>query len=171
MSTSSRRSSFVTQRGPSSAWAFWLIAALSFGGVATALVSQHVYRMEPCAWCVLQRLIFVVIGAFALVGVAWRRDIGARLASAAVLLLSLAGIGSALWQHMVASKSASCNLTLADRIVSMSGLDKLLPGVFEVRASCADAAVSVFGMSYALWAAALFVLCGIVAIRTLRQAR
>ena len=44
----------------------------SFGAVGAALVSQHVFDMQPCPWCVLQRLIFVAIGAFAVLGLVWR---------------------------------------------------------------------------------------------------
>jgi disulfide bond formation protein DsbB len=97
--------------------------------------------MEPCPWCVLQRLIFVAIGAFAVLGLVWRGAAGGRVAGTFALLLAVAGIAAALWQHFVAAKSASCNLTLADRIVGATRLDRLLPDVFEARASCADAAV------------------------------
>jgi hypothetical protein len=38
-----------------------------------------------------------------------------------------------------------------DRIVGATGLDRLLPDVFEARANCADAAVSLLGMPYAYW--------------------
>ena len=47
------------------------IALLCLAGVGIALVSQHVFDMQPCAWCVLQRLILLAIAA-------WRRRAGAR---------------------------------------------------------------------------------------------
>jgi disulfide bond formation protein DsbB len=147
---------------------FGLVALAAFGGVAAALVSQHVYAMEPCAWCVLQRLVFMAIGAVALLGLLWPARVVRRLAAAIALLLALSGLASALWQHFVAAASASCNLTLADRIVSGTGLDGLLPDVFAPRASCADAAVDLLGIPYAFWAAALFVLCGMAMWRALR---
>ena len=147
---------------------FGLVALAAFGGVAAALVSQHVYAMEPCPWCVLQRLVFVAIGAVALLGLLWPARVVRRLAAAIALLLALSGLASALWQHFVAAASASCNLTLADRIVSGTGLDGLLPDVFAPRASCADAAVDLLGIPYAFWAAALFVLCAIAMWRALR---
>ena len=40
------------------------------GAVALALVTQHVFGMQPCPWCVLQRLIFVAISLAALIGLA-----------------------------------------------------------------------------------------------------
>jgi disulfide bond formation protein DsbB len=145
-----------------------LVALASFGGVAAALVSQHVYGMEPCAWCVLQRLVFLAIGAFAVLGLLWPERLG-RLAAVVALLLALSGLAAALWQHFVAAASASCNLTLADRIVSATTLDSVLPDVFAARANCAEAAVDLLGVPYAFWAAALFVLCVLAMLRALRR--
>jgi hypothetical protein len=59
---------------------FAAVALAAFAAVGLALLSQHVYGMEPCPWCVLQRIVFVAIGAFALLGVAWRGAAGARVA-------------------------------------------------------------------------------------------
>ena len=53
---------------PSAARLFGLVAGVALAGVGAALVSQHVFDMQPCPWCVLQRLIFVVIAAAAGVG-------------------------------------------------------------------------------------------------------
>ncbi len=133
------------------------IAALAFGAVGAALVTQHAFGMEPCPWCVLQRLIFVVIGLVALLGLAWRTALGQRAVLFVLLLLCSGGIAAALWQHLVAKASASCNLTLADRIVSGLRLDALLPDVFQATASCADAAVDLAGVPYEFWSLALFV--------------
>jgi len=149
--------------------AFGTIALVSFGAVVAALVTQHVFEMQPCPWCVLQRLIFVAIGVFAVLGLVWRGPAGSRVAGTFALLLAIAGIAAALWQHFVAAKSASCNLTLADRIMTASQLDRLLPDVFEARASCADAAVTVLGVPYPIWSALAFVICAVVLVRILRR--
>ena len=99
-------------------------------------------------------------------GVAVRRT----LASVA-LVLALCGIAAALWQHFKAAASASCNLTLADKIVSGTlHLDALLPGVFEARANCADAAVNLLGVPYDFWALALFALMALAAVQVIRVA-
>lgn len=141
------------------------VASLCAGGVAAALVSQHAFGMEPCPWCILQRLIFAVIAVLALIGLAIRSKIATRVVGGIGALLSLCGIGAALWQHFVAAKAASCNLTLADRIVAWTQLDQLLPNAFEARASCADAAVKLLGVPYAMWSAALFVVCAVALAR------
>ena len=146
-------------------------AGMSLAAVAAALVSQHVFDMQPCPWCVLQRLIFVTIALVALVGLAWRSAPVQRSVAFGLMLLSGAGIGTALWQHFVAALSASCNLTLADRIMSASGLPNLLPDVFEARATCADAVANLLGVPYAFWSLALFVAIGAAAVGLLLRAR
>lgn len=150
---------------PLSGQPFAEIAVLAFGAVAAALVSQHVYDMQPCPWCVLQRLIFVAIGVLALLAALWKPS--RALVAIELVGLALAGTAAALWQHFVAATSASCNLTLADRIISGIGLDGLFPEVFQPRASCADGAVDLFGVPYELWSLGLFILLAAIAVKAL----
>ena len=154
--------------GASNGLSFAFVALASFGAVGAALVSQHAFGMQPCPWCVLQRLIFIAIGVFALLGLAWRSAAGSRVAATFALLLAIAGVATAFWHYFVGAKSASCNLTLADRIVGATRLDQLLPDVFEARATCADAAVDLFGVPYPMWAAFVFVVCAVALVRILR---
>jgi len=142
---------------------FGLVTSLVAVGVA--LVSQHVYGMQPCPWCVLQRVVFVVIAIACLIGLA-----APRLGAALVLLLAAGGSAAALWQHFVAAASDSCKLTLADKIISGLSLDSLLPEVFQARASCADAAVKLAGVPYEFWSLALFVLLGAAAMAAFSRA-
>ena len=140
--------------------------------VAAALVSQHVFGIQPCPWCVLQRVIFLAIAIACGIGLVWRRAAGRVIAGGLGLLLALSGIAAALWQHFQAAASASCNMTLADKIVSgWLGLDSLLPDVFSPRASCADSAVNLLGVPYDFWSLALFALAGLALLRTLGYRR
>ncbi len=143
------------------------IGVLCLAAVAAALVTQHVFDMQPCPWCVLQRLIFVSIALAALIGLVWRSTLGQRLSAAGMLLLGLCGVAAALWQHFVAAVSSSCNLTLAERIISGLNLDALLPEIFQPRASCADAAATLLGVPYEFYSLTLFMLISILALRFL----
>jgi disulfide bond formation protein DsbB len=148
----------------------WLagIMAACLLAVALALVSQHVFDIQPCSWCVLQRLVFLAIAVVCALGLALGRY--RILISGLVLILALLGAAAAWWQHFVAAKAASCNLTLADTIVRRKlHLDQLLPSVFDARASCADAAVSLLGVPYEFWSLGLFAMIGIAAIQYMRQ--
>ncbi len=159
----------MTLRGPSAAPRLLAAAALlSLAAVGAALITQHAYGMQPCPWCVLQRLIFLAIAVAALPGLVSRAPWARRLSTAGMALLALAGVAAALWQHFVAASSASCKLTLADRVVSATGLDERFPQVFAAYASCADAKVNLAGLPYEFWSLALFILLGAMAWRVLR---
>ena len=148
-----------------------LLAAVlvPLAALAAALVSQYRYDMQPCPWCVLQRVVFVAIALAALPGLLVMQT-GVRRASAAVMLtLSVCGTAAALWQHFVAASSVSCTMTLADRIVGGLGLDALAPQVFAAYATCADAAVKIAGISYEFFSLALFIALGLAAIAVWRR--
>jgi disulfide bond formation protein DsbB len=150
-------------------WMAMLVVPLA--ALAAALVSQHRFDMQPCAWCVLQRLVFLALALVSLLALVWPGGGPRRLLAAVALLLSTAGMAAALWQHFVAAASASCTLTLADRIVGGLGLDGLWPAVFAAYASCADAAVKLLGLPYEFFSLLLFALLAVLALRLLRQGR
>ena len=149
----------------------WLALAAAVGpaAVAVALTTQHVFDMQPCPFCVLQRVIFLSISLAALPGLLLQQAAARRFSGALMLLLAASGMAAALWQHFVAASSTSCNLTLADRIVSGLGLDNLLPQVFAAYASCADAAVKLAGVPYEFYSLALFTGLALIALRVLRR--
>ena len=134
-----------------------VIALLCLLALAAALVSQHVFNMPPCAWCVLQRLILLVIATVCLLGnvlAQTARRVMALLAS----VLSVAGIVAAWYQHTVAAEMVSCDRTFADIFMSRTtGLDGMAPWLFGIYATCMDAKVTLFGVEYVLWALALFI--------------
>ena len=143
-----------------------LCALACFAAVGAALIAQYRFHMQPCPWCILQRVIFIAVGLLSLIALAFN-PLLRRLTAALAALLSGAGIASALYQHFVAAKSLSCELTLADRIVSGLKLDTTWPNVFEVRSSCADAEVNILGLPFEFWSLALFVVLLIVALRVM----
>ena len=148
----------------------WLAPTLllAVAAVGAALVSQYAFDMQPCPWCVLQRVIFLAIALACAIGLLWRRAAGRMLASGLVLALALGGVAASLWQHFRAAASASCNLTLADKIVSGAlHLDSLWPDVFAARSSCVDAAVNLLGLPYDFWSLGLFALIALIAVRAL----
>jgi disulfide bond formation protein DsbB len=146
-----------------------IVGVLALGAVGLALLAQYAFKMEPCPWCVLQRLIYVVVGVLALLG-AVLAGTSRRLAVGLAFLATLSGIASALWQQLHAINEASCDLTLADRIIAKLQLDRLLPEVFEARASCADAAVSVLHIPFAVWSCLLYAILALLLAWSLRAA-
>jgi len=151
----------------------WLfaMAAVCLAAVAAALTSQYAFDMQPCPWCILQRLVFVVVGLLCLAAALLDAPAARKTFAAGALVLAALGATAAVWQHEVAAKSASCNLTLADKIITALHVESLAPWLFEVRATCADAAVSMLGVPYEYWSLALFVLLVLAAARVLAQRR
>ena len=143
------------------------IGLVSLGAVGLAAIAQHVFDMQPCPWCVLQRLIYIVVGVLALVAAALP-GLGRRLFIVLALLGTLCGLASALWQQLHAVNEASCAMTLADRIMTTLQLDSLLPQLFTAYASCADAAVSVLGIPFAVWSCLLYVILALLLVWSLR---
>ena len=143
------------------------MAAAALAAVAAALVTQHALGMMPCAWCVLQRLIFVAVAGFSLLGLLLPGARGRRLGAGLAGLMAGLGMAAALWQHFVASASASCDRTLADKVMAATGLDSRWPELFAAYASCADARASLGGVPYELWSLALFAVLALAALRVL----
>jgi disulfide bond formation protein DsbB len=143
------------------------LAGVCWGAVGFAMLAQYQWDMLPCPWCTLQRLIYLLIGLLALMAAGWGAAWPRRALMGLGLVLSGCGVASALWQHLVAAASASCNLTLADKILSALGLFDLAPEVFAPMASCADAAVNLLGVPFAIWSVLLFAGCALVCLRVM----
>ena len=152
--------------------AFVGVAIASLGAVATALVHQYAFDMLPCAWCVLQRLIFLAIAVVSALGL-WLQARPVRNTLAAVIaLLAGSGIASAWYQHVSAADRASCHLSLAQRLVSYTlHLDTVLPSVFAIRVGCAAGATALLGIRYEFWSLSAFALLAIAAFLAMRGSR
>lgn len=144
-----------------------IIGVLSLGAVGIAALAQYAFDMQPCPWCVLQRLIYIVVGVLALLGALLTRT-PRRIAVGLALVGTLCGIASALWQQLHAVNEASCDLSMAERIIAWLQLDRLVPQLFIAYASCADAAVSVLHVPFAAWSCVLYVILALLLVWTLR---
>ncbi len=147
------------------------IGAGSAGALGVALAAQHGFGIEPCPWCVIQRLVLIGVALVALAGaLAARRAPRAAGAVAGALLLSLAAGGAvaAWYQHTVAAKQFSCAFTWADRTLMALQLDAWLPSVFRVGATCADAAqATLLGLPFEVWGGGWFALVALGAVAVL----
>lgn len=141
-------------------------AVLAVGAVGVALVLQHWFDMAPCAWCTFQRLLFLLVGAFALIGWLARGSRAMAVAMSALAFASAAGgTWAALHQQFVASQSESCVFTFADRTMMKLRLDESLPWLFEATASCSEANLPLFGVPFAIWSALLFAVLFAILLR------
>lgn len=149
------------------------MAVASFSAVGIALIAQHQFGVKPCPWCVLQRGIFLLIGAFSLLG--WLVQSKRALRQAVlvvVLMLCAAGLTAAVFQYEVASQSASCAMGLADKTLTALNLEERWPSVFMVTGNCADAAkYRLVGLPYEVWSGTLFATLAALGLWVLNQRR
>lgn len=149
---------------------YTLTAIVGFLALLTALLSQHGLGMRPCAWCVFQRLVLIGVILTSCVAAMFsshHRIWPARLAGALAFCMSASGVLAAWYQYTVAAMQFSCAQTFADRFMSDTGLDAAVPWLFGIYATCMDARVDFFGLEYALWALALFVLTALACLLAL----
>ncbi len=133
-----------------------VIAVIAWGAVAAALVSQHLFGMEPCPWCIVQRIAYLLVGLFAVLSLFARQSsLWARLPLLLAGAATLAGLAAALYQQFVAAATKSCAFTAADKFVMATGLDEWLPAVFKATAACDEANAPMLGLPYALWSVLL----------------
>ncbi len=133
-----------------------LIAIVAWGGVGAALISQHLFGLQPCPWCIAQRIAYLLVGFFAVLSIlATQVSVWARIPLAVAGLAAAAGLAGALYQHLVAAQTSSCAFTAVDRFLMATGLDEALPEVFKATAACDEANAPMLGVPYSLWSAAL----------------
>lgn len=149
-----------------------LICLSSLGAVGAALVGQHVFDVRPCPWCVLQRLEFLLLALVTGLGWTMYKFRAVRIvAFALALILALCGIATAYYQHEVASLTASCAMTFADRVLGFFSLESAVPPLFMVTASCSEAAhYRMLGLPYEIWSGGLFACVLLLSATGLRKA-
>jgi disulfide bond formation protein DsbB len=148
-----------------------LIAVLAWGGVAVALISQHAFDMQPCPWCIIQRLAYLLVGLCAILSLtATQSSVWARAPLLLGGLAAVAGLAAALYQHFVAAATSSCAFTAADKFLMATGLDELLPAVFKATAACDEANAPLLGLPYSLWSAGLAVILIALTCRAVARA-
>ena len=92
-----------------------VIAVACVLAVAAAMTMQQVFDYRPCPWCILQRMIFLAIALLCIVTAMSPSRRLRIVLNAFTLVLAALGISAAVYQHEVAAKSFSCNLTFADK--------------------------------------------------------
>ncbi len=146
---------------PVRAW-FATLALGVFGLVAVGMLMQHMLRLAPCPLCIFQRLLYLVIGAIALMG--WLLPMLRHLWAGLVALLGLGGVavaGYQTWMQAFPELATECGYSepnLIERLVDWLGMQ--WPGLFMATGFCTSREWEFLGLSMANWS--LLVFAGIV---------
>ena len=129
----------------------FVLCVSGFGG---ALGVQGIAGWQPCALCVLQRILLLGMAAIFAVGLSVRRLRLAALVTGG--LLGLAGVGVASWQcWMVAHPVVACGADPLGLAINASVLGRLLPWVFDSYGNC-SIVPAFLGVPLSGWSLALF---------------
>ncbi len=134
----------------------FVIPTFSLFILSIALFHQHYLGMEPCAWCVLQRFFFALIFLSYFLSLVFKKI--ERQIIYLILIFSLSGIVTATYQTFWANYSQSCAISFAEKFISFTYLNKLLPFIFESYALCAESNVNFVGLPYSVWGLISFVI-------------
>jgi disulfide bond formation protein DsbB len=147
----------------------WVFLAC-IGLLAFALYLQHVERLDPCPWCVVQRLGFMLVGLIALVGALHRPATpGTTVYAALGFSASAAGAtagGYHVWLQSDPVRAAKCVGSPVERILDQLEIGRMIPPLLQYDGPCTLKPWSLLGLSIPEWSLAWFVILalGFVAI-------
>jgi disulfide bond formation protein DsbB len=142
---------------PLRAW-FATLALGTLGLVAFGLELQQMYRLAPCPFCIFQRLLYIVIGLVALLGVVL--PVGRLLWAALIAALAAGGAavaGYQSWMQAFPHLATECGYsdpTLIERLVDWLGMQ--WPGLFLATGFCTSREWEFLGLSMANWSFLVF---------------
>ena len=137
---------------------FALLAAAAFGLLGAGLVLGELIRLQPCYLCNLQRLLYIVVGFFALCGVLWPH--WRKLWSVLVAAAAGGGLSSALeqsWMQYAPQQAIECGFgdpTLGEQLINWLGVQ--WPALFMVTGFCTQKDWVFLGLSLANWSVLCF---------------
>lgn len=154
---------------------FAIVGLASSGLVGGGLLLAHSLNLAACPLCILQRMLYLLLAALALL--AWpfaTRPGVTRLAGALMSLTALIGASIAAYQTWLQrfAKGVSCTADQPwwERFVDWAG--QQVPLLFEATGLCSEAGWKFLGLSIAEWSLLAFSLIAFAALRqTLRPAR
>ncbi len=136
-----------------------VIGLLAIMGMGAALIAQYGFGLQPCPYCILQRVVllgliinasFFYIGQSSCLSEKFKKYNSYSYFYFNMLILIFA-LFTIVYQYFIASHSFSCELTWADQILQKTKLMDMMPSVFEPRASCAEAKFYIIGISFEIY--------------------
>ncbi|MGO0790304.1 disulfide bond formation protein B [Herbaspirillum seropedicae] len=150
---------------------FLLVALVCIALLGFAMYLQIVEEMQPCPLCVIQRYMFVLVAAFALIG-AFLPEAARRASAALAALAALGGAGTAIWHlYVKAHPGVSCTTDPLETALNQLPTAKLWPQMFTADGFCSAPWPPVFGLQIPTWSLIWFVVLALVLIvQMLRRA-
>lgn len=156
---------------PARAW-FATLSLGCFGLVAVGMELQNLLRLAPCPMCIFQRVLYLVIGALALLG--FLLPVARLIWVGLIGVLALLGAGVAAyqtWMQAFPALATECGYAepnVMERLVDWLGMQ--WPSMFLATGFCASRDWVFLGLSMANWSLLIFIgIVGYVALLCLRK--
>ena len=142
-----------------------LIVAILF---CSALYLQYVLRQDPCPLCMVQRVIFIVIGMLFLIAALFNAGpIGSRIYSALIAIFALGGVAVAsrhIWiQHLPKDQVPACGPGL-DFMLKHFPMSEVWQELMHGSGECAAKGWTFLTLGIPEWSLVWFVLLGAFAV-------
>lgn len=158
-------------QSPLGGWWLGGIGLASFALVGVGLVLSHRMNLAACPLCILQRMLYLLLGAEALLtlaGPAAMRPTAGLMAATAATGAGFAGYQTWL-QRFAKDVSCTADQPWWEQIVNWAGTQ--LPFLFEATGFCSEAGWRLFGLSIAEWSLLMFCALTLLALRVLLARR
>ena len=144
---------------------FTLIFLVCIGLLAFALYLQHWEKLDPCPWCVVQRLGYMLVGLIALVGALHRPgEIGTVFYSVLGFAGSAAGAAAGVYHVYLQAdpeRAAKCIGSPVERMLDQLRLGDMIPPLLQYGGPCTLKPWSFLGLSIPEWSLAWFVILAV----------
>ncbi len=131
-----------------------------------ALYLQHVEDLDPCPWCVVQRLIFVAVGLISLVAALHRP--GPVMAVFYAILGSATALGGAVaagyhvYLQADDARASACVGSTVERFLDQTDVGSWIPPLLQYDGPCTLKPWSFLWLSIPEWSLICFVVLGVV---------
>lgn len=154
---------------------FVLIFLVCAGLLAFALYLQHGQGLDPCPWCVVQRLGFMLVGSIALVAALHGpRATGTAVYATVGFITAVAGAAAGAYHVYLQSdpvRAMKCVGSPVETILDRLQIGRLAPGLLQYDGPCTLKPWSFLGLSIPEWSLAWFVILAIVLVGIARRGR
>lgn len=145
---------------PAGAFTFIFMVCLALLGFGEYL--QHWKNLDPCPWCIAQRLVFIAVALVALTAALHRPGpVGTTVYSLIGALFSATGISAAGYHIYIQSdpkRAAACVGGWLEQWLDASKLGKAIPPMLQYDGNCAPKPWDFFGFSIPELSLAWFVI-------------
>ena len=149
-------------------WLYLLGALVISGLFGAALYLQYVLHQEPCPLCMIQRVVFIVLGVLFFIAFLHNpKRTGAKVYAALIGLFTLAGMGVAgrhIWiQHLPKDEVPACGPGL-NYMLENFPMSEVLQELMHGSGECAKKGWTFLTLGIPEWSMIWYVLLGALAI-------